>query len=305
MRYDHEWFLARIKERRPNDYSEYIFLEDYTNSRTRIKTLHKICGKEIQILPNTFISRGGKCPDCARRDAAEHQRKTHEEFEKEIPEGIKPLEEYKGAFVKIRVKCTICYNEYKIKPHDLIRDGRGCTRCKGAHRRTLEEVKKEIHKLSEGGYEVVSDHYESTHKPIKIRHLGCGTLYEATRHNFRKGRRCPVCSMSHGELVVKEILDKHRMSYEMQKTFEDLRMVGELSYDFYLPKNKILIEYQGVQHYKPNDFFGGEEEFQKQVIRDELKRQYAQENKYQLLEIPYTIARKNEIEEEILKHIDI
>ena len=51
----------------------------------------------------------------------------------------------------------------------------------------------------------------------------------------------------------------------------------------------IYIEYNGIQHYKPVEFFGGEEKFRKQVERDNNLRQYCKENNIRLLEYSYQI----------------
>lgn len=48
-----------------------------------------------------------------------------------------------------------------------------------------------------------------------------------------------------------------------------------------------LIEFDGKQHFEINNFFGGEEEFQKNKIRDELKNNYCIENKIPLIRIKY------------------
>ena len=79
-------------------------------------------------------------------------------------------------------------------------------------------------------------------------------------------------------------LNKKSISYERQKKFKDL---NKLSYDFYIPEYRLLIEYQGEQHYKPIEIFGGEEAFKKQIIHDEEKDKYAKINNYRLLKIPY------------------
>lgn len=42
--------------------------------------------------------------------------------------------------------------------------------------------------------------------------------------------------------------------------------------DIYLPAHKVAIEYQGEQHYRPIDIFGGAEGFEATVRRDETKR---------------------------------
>ena len=48
-----------------------------------------------------------------------------------------------------------------------------------------------------------------------------------------------------------------------------------------------LIEYQGEQHYKPVEFFGGREKLKLQQINDDIKRTYCRVNNIPLIEIPY------------------
>lgn len=97
------------------------------------------------------------------------------------------------------------------------------------------------------------------------------------------------CMKSKGEYIIKEYFDKNNIDYEAQKTFDDLRGIknGLLSYDFYLPNTKVLVEYQGEQHIRSVQRFGGEEKFQKQKEHDKRKREYAEKNGYRLLEIWY------------------
>lgn len=56
---------------------------------------------------------------------------------------------------------------------------------------------------------------------------------------------------------------------------------------FYLPYFNTCIEYNGIQHYEPNDFFGGEESFKKQLIRDKIKKKYCENNNIKLIIIRY------------------
>ena len=55
------------------------------------------------------------------------------------------------------------------------------------------------------------------------------------------------------------------------------------SLDIYIPSLKIGIEYQGQQHYKAVDFFGGEESFNAQIERDKRKREKCETNKVGLI----------------------
>ena len=54
--------------------------------------------------------------------------------------------------------------------------------------------------------------------------------------------------------------------------------LGRQHYDVYLPDYKIALEYQGEQHSRPVDYFGGEEAFLKSMERDKRKRQLSNGN---------------------------
>lgn len=54
--------------------------------------------------------------------------------------------------------------------------------------------------------------------------------------------------------------------------------LGRQHIDIYFPKLNLGIEYQGLQHYEPVDFFGGQEAFEKNIQRDENKRRICREN---------------------------
>jgi hypothetical protein len=59
--------------------------------------------------------------------------------------------------------------------------------------------------------------------------------------------------------------------------------------DIYLEigSRRIGIEYQGVQHFKPVDYFGGEEGFKKTVERDQRKLRLCRENNFELFYVRY------------------
>lgn len=68
--------------------------------------------------------------------------------------------------------------------------------------------------------------------------------------------------------------------------------------DVFLPIHKIAIEFQGAQHIRPVDYFGGEKAFKQQKKRDERKVKLCQENNCQLIEV-YQGYDKNEVFEKI------
>ncbi len=55
-----------------------------------------------------------------------------------------------------------------------------------------------------------------------------------------------------------------------------------------MPEQNIIIEFDGEQHFKPVDFFGGEDSFKDLQKRDYEKNQYCLKNKITLFRIPYT-----------------
>jgi hypothetical protein len=59
--------------------------------------------------------------------------------------------------------------------------------------------------------------------------------------------------------------------------------LGRQHLDIYFPQLNIGIEYQGLQHYEPVDFFGGAEAFEKNKERDERKRKLCLENNCHLI----------------------
>lgn len=58
-------------------------------------------------------------------------------------------------------------------------------------------------------------------------------------------------------------------------------------FDIYFKEKNIAIEYNGIQHYKAVDYFGGEEGFAKTIKRDIEKRKKCKANNCILIEIKY------------------
>lgn len=103
-----------------------------------------------------------------------------------------------------------------------------------------------------------------------------------------EGVKCPYCDISKGEHRIEEWCSLNGIKNEREKTFTNCRDKELLRFDFYLPDYNVCIEYNGEQHYKPSEYFGGNKIFKKQQKRDNIKRKYCKENNIKLIEIPYT-----------------
>lgn len=66
------------------------------------------------------------------------------------------------------------------------------------------------------------------------------------------------------------------------------------SLDIYIPSIRTAIEYQGIQHYRPVDFFGGEEALKERQELDRVKRELCEENEVRLIEWPYSLEPNEE-----------
>ena len=69
--------------------------------------------------------------------------------------------------------------------------------------------------------------------------------------------------------------------------FKQLPKSHRLSFDFYLPELKTCIEFDGIQHFKPINDFGGKNEFKNVQKRDNCKNKWCEDNNIKLIRIKY------------------
>ena len=111
-----------------------------------------------------------------------------------------------------------------------------------------------------------------------------------------QGIGCPYCKQSHIEKEIENIFEELNIKFEYEKKFEWL---DYKSLDFYLPDYNIAIECQGEQHFKPIEYFGGDERFRDDIKRDKEKNRLCKDNNIDLIyyfDVKYlTLASKYEI----------
>ena len=132
--------------------------------------------------------------------------------------------------------------------------------------------------------------------------------YDTINHR-NNDRGCPYLTAYKGEEYIKQYLQRNNISFNIQQKFSDLFGTGggQLSYDFAMPDEKyghILIEYNGIQHYEANDYFGGETAFKKQKEHDKRKRDYAKKHGYKLITVKYTYDTYESIAEYLDKELE-
>ena len=115
-------------------------------------------------------------------------------------------------------------------------------------------------------------------------------------------------SESIGERYIASYLDENGIDWTYEVSFGGLNGTGggRLTYDFGVDlKNGscALIEYQGIQHYEPQERFGGQKRFTVQKEHDRRKREFAKKSGYTLIEIPYTCDTYEKVAEVLNKQL--
>jgi len=91
--------------------------------------------------------------------------------------------------------------------------------------------------------------------------------------------------ISRGEKEINKHFKKSKYSYVSQKTFPDCKDKALLRYDFYLPKYNTLVEFDGEQHFKPVEIFGGQEGYEDRIRKDRIKDEHAKKNGIRLIRL--------------------
>lgn len=175
---------------------EYIFLEEYTNSATKIKCKHNTCGYEWSVRPNSFLNKGVRCPKCAKELTANKSRKTNKEFIEEVhsKEGNEYafLEEYIGSQTAIKCKHNKCGYIWMVTPGNFLR-GTRCPSCFGGILKTNEKFTKEVFDLVGNEY-IFLEEYINTKTKIQCKHNKCDYVWKIRPNDFLQGTRCPQCN---------------------------------------------------------------------------------------------------------------
>ena len=184
----------------------------------------------------------------------------------------------------IKIRCDICEYEWSTNIGHILKGNGDCPGCNGTRYSTKTFTQK-LEELRRYDLKMIGE-YIPYGKSI-FQCAECDYIWEALPSSIIRGTGCPKCKLSKGERYISQILDCCEVRYEVQKVFADCINSNHLPFDFYLPDYNLLIEYDGMQHFEPIDFFGGKEHFLYRKQNDNIKNQYCKENNMPLLRIPY------------------
>lgn len=226
------------------------------------------------------------------------RKKTHEEFVAQVEDvskgEYKVIGTYTYANDNIEMYHTECGNNFFIRANNFLQ-GKRCPACKvnrikKAQRKPQQVVEKQLSERHNGSI-ILVDNYINTHTKVKFKCLNCNTTFEAEPNSVLRLSGCPTCKIPKGEKLISDYLESRCVRFTRQKRFKDCKSKRTLMFDFYLLDLNILIEYDGLQHFKPIEYFGGEEAFEDQKKRDEIKNNFSKTSGIPLIRIPYKYTK--------------
>ena len=134
----------------------------------------------------------------------------------------------------------------------------------------------------------------------KCKCKNCGLEQYVDGYMLRSGKRffCEYCNTnkSIGERKIKQLLIDNNIDFELEKTFDTCRFKDSnylARFDFYVD-NRYLIEFDGIQHFKPERF--SRKVTEKEALtnllinkqHDNFKDEWCLSNNIPLIRIPYT-----------------
>lgn len=253
-----------------------------------------ICGNEIIVRATDLRSGHTKSCGCTankrRSEALSKELQPGDKFGRYIVLYKEPKIGHGGLY---RCRCE-CGTEKTI-PRQTLLDGRvvscGCYSRDEKSQRQLIDITGQrfglLTVLSKSDYQGGDGVYWNVR-------CDCGTEKVVSGHAMRRGEiiSCGCSKRSNGEMTIERLLLENNLFYKSEYTFPDL---PRLRYDFVIfdeNQNPIrIIEYDGKQHFKPVDYFGGEKRFQQQIVNDAIKNQYAFDHNIPIVRFPYTDIR--------------
>jgi Protein of unknown function (DUF2726). len=281
--------------------------DDILTLKQKIYVKHKKC--HCCFLETVSQLENQKCPSCCKKN---NNKKTTEGFIKDVFKKYGSEYEILGKYFissePILIKHNKCGNKFYQTPKYFLCMGK-CPFCLKSRNKTTEDFIKDVSKIYGTEYKVLGN-YVNYDEPILVKHNKCGNKFNVKPKYFLKEfNKCKNCSssMSNGELFISNFVKTLNVPFISQfNLVRNPKTNCWLKSDFaILNKEKepiLIIEYDGEQHFKSVDYFGGEEAFQATQYRDSVKDEYCKVNNIPFVRFSYT-KNKMEIKSELLEKL--
>jgi len=318
--------LKYLKENYGKDFKLIDFTKEWflKNFKTRSKTKITLqCNKHPDYITkttiNNFLNDSGffGCKICSSEKMQDKYKMNIDKIKENLnklpahfkyPNNYWFKNNYKNSKTKFSVYCTKhFYLNKNININRIFNNNNPCPFCSG-HLINYEDFIIRSKKIHFDQYKYLISKYEwyntyTNYKDFKIKIYckTCKSFFDQKIINHLDGYGCPFCSASKGERKIQYYLENNNIDFEYQKIIKKDKKINFI-FDFFIPKYNLAIEYDGEQHFKSINFYGGEKGFQKRQDKDKDKDQYCKDNNINLLRIPY--YKYDNIENILEKNLD-
>lgn len=283
-------FLLEIQKLNPT----YDVLSEYINCDTNVSCHCNIHNVDFDATPYNLLKGKIGCELCRREKIGNKHRRTIEDFKKllfDINPNIDVIGEYVQCKKPIKCMCNVHNEIFFGTPDHLIQGKIGCKKCvqHKYHTSGLKSHDQFIDEMRSINSDIeILGKYNGANTRIDVKCIKCGHQWSPIASSLISGFGCPNCASSRGERRINKFLIDKNIEFIPQKSFDTLLGVrgGLLSYDFYLIKYNLLIEYQGEFH-DGTAWQQTEIDLLRQQEHDKRKMMYAQKHGINLLEIWY------------------
>lgn len=292
-------FIKRSKQVHGNkyDYSKVVC----ENSSNKVEIVCPIHGSFWQRPFSHFYGKGcSKCSNRLQRNITDFIAKANTIHNNLYDYN---LAIYVSNKIPIKIICPI-HGVFEQRPSAHLK-GQGCPKC-GVESKKLsrEEFISRANKIHNSKYNYSKVKILGTRNKIEIVCPEHGSFWQRMDQHLA-GTGCPICSDSKGEIFIYHYLKDNNIPFIPQYKFKDCKNKKPLPFDFAIFNEdgslRCLIEYQGKQHFEPNEFFGGKKGFEYILKTDIIKVDYCKNNKILLYHINYFDNLEEKLNQ-ILKH---
>ena len=282
-------FLTRCEKRFGNRHQ--YDLSGYKHMESKIKVTCKKHGESFQVARTHLESPTG-CKGCSRDKLADERKSDTETF---IQKARKvhgdrydySLVEYQRASIHVTIICPE-HGAFKQRPNGHLK-GAGCLKCFHTvigtwNKSNTETFIQKARKVHGDRYDYSLVEYELDNKKVDIICKKHGVFSQSPNPHLQ-GQGCPNCKSSIGESVLAELFKKYNIEFIREYVIPNSNT--RYRYDFFLTQHNTLVEFHGVQHYIPTNWFGGSEGFARQLMVDQTKETLAKVFKMRLIVVSY------------------
>ena len=287
MKQSQEQFILKAKERHGDkyDYSKVV----YTIARNKVIITCVDCKNDFEMTPNKHLSRGDGCKRCSRQKCAHVQRSNVYDFinKSKLKHGdVYGYENvvYINSKTYVLITCKR-HGDFKQTPNNHLW-GYGCKACRdeksgNSQRLTTEQFIEQSKKIHGDKYDYSKVVYTNSHTKVIIYCVKCKNDFEIKPNNHVNGQGCSYCK-NKTEKKLYEALKSIYPSLSVQFKQDWCINKRYLPFDFCILEHKIIIELDGIQHFKQvSNWTSPEETFK----NDKYKEKCANDNEYSVIRI--------------------